>query len=327
MAIKIQGTTIIDDSKNIYTETGFYSDVTNSAIRPKSSSGGSYLQRWTGSTWDTILYAGNGGISCNRSVSVANGYYYYGDGSQLSNLPIPPLPGQFYYDGSNTAIRAPGMVFGQIGTIGGNSWNNVFIGKQEYWPPGQPYYRNMLETVFLKCEGGLAINPNAPMPFGSTTTPVYIHQQSGGLSWSFSSRRNKTSIEDLNIDYKKLLNLRPISYEDLWIEHPEFDENTNRIKHNKVRIGLIAEEVYEEIPEVCEFGYHFLDNEELYDLDEYGNKTNRRREPKKGAVKQAVNVNYDRLSVLLVGLLKEMNNEIETLKEEVKSLKESLGTP
>lgn len=86
MAIKIQGSVIIDDSKNIKENTGFHSDDSNSALRPRSSAGGSYLQRWNGSTWETILFAGDGGITCNRSITVNSPYKYYGDGSSLTGI-------------------------------------------------------------------------------------------------------------------------------------------------------------------------------------------------------------------------------------------------
>lgn len=327
MAIKIKGTEIIDDDKNIKDNTGLFSDANNSALRPKSSSGTSFIQRWSGSSWQDLASFNDDGISFNRNVNISGSYdLSVGDNVTIgNNLSVTGTSHSktFYHDG-NTAIRAANYIFGQVsltGNLNGTSWGNTFFGKRENWPSNTQYNRVMLETSFIKCEGGLAINTGQPMPFGSTVAGLYIHQQSGGISWSFSSRRNKTNIEDIDIDYKKILNLRPVIYEDLWIQHPEFDEETNRIKIDKLRVGLIAEEVYDQIPEICEFGHHYLDEIEVYDLDSYGSKINLRRELKPGAVPQAVNVNYDRLSVLIVGLLKEMNNEIESLKKENKDLR------
>jgi hypothetical protein len=347
MAIKIQGSTIIDDNKNIQDNTGFYSDANNSAMRPKANnSGQNYLQVFntTINNWDSILVAGLTGITCSKIVSansgltVNNAVLTANSGLTVNNA-IAQVNNylnswNFYGEiNGNTAMRSSQSIFGQIGSNPGNNngWQSAFIGKFELFPYWSQFNRLMLETSFIKCQGGLAINTSQPMPFHGgdgqlTVTPVYI-SDSGGLTWSFSSRRNKTNIEDIDIDYKKILNLRPVIYEDLWIQHPEFDEETNRIKIDKLKVGLIAEEVYEEIPEICEFGYHYLDQEEVCDYDECCNETNRRRVVKECVEKQPINVNYDRLSVLIVGLLKEMNADIEFLKEEVQTLKASLQTP
>jgi hypothetical protein len=93
MAIKIQGSTIIDDDKNIKDNTGFYSDNTNSALRPRSSSGTSFIQRWSGSSWQDLASFNNASIQLNRNVNLAAGYTYSGNGSGLTDVPAITLNG------------------------------------------------------------------------------------------------------------------------------------------------------------------------------------------------------------------------------------------
>ena len=98
---------------------------------------------------------------------------------------------------------------------------------------------------------------------------------SGFTSYEFvrdtSSRKYKTNIQSLTVDSSKIYNLNPVSF---------ITKDTN-----KSAFGLIAEEVYEELPELV----GVVDGE-------------------------PESVRYTRLPVLLLAEIKKLKNRIETLE-------------
>ena len=103
------------------------------------------------------------------------------------------------------------------------------------------------------------------------------------------------------------------------MKHSNLEEN-NRIASDFTELGLIAEDVYEYVPEICVVGYHELDRIKD-ELDESGFPIFGKI--KEGAVKQPIDIRYDKLSVIMLGLLKEMNADIEYLKSEIAQLKQT----
>ena len=347
MAIKIQGSTIIDDDKNIQDNTGFFSDANNSALRPKSSSGGNYLQRWTGSTWETILFAGNGSIELNRNVNLASGYTYSGDGSGLTNLPVPAFPYNYYFDNSNTAVRANGVVYIQNGngsdtyatfnsqgiglnkptTIGGLLTVNARSNSYTFYADDNNSAVRASVGVFLQNSSGsqtylyadtnsVQISRNLflySVPVGGTTAePNLKLGPGGGVKIIGSTRRIKENIQysDFEDICDKIYDLKPAYF--------TFKNSEN----SNIDMGLIAEDVNEIFPELAINGYYDDQYETI--TDENGSS---KIQLKKDAVKTPTSVAYERISIIMIGTLKKLRQRVIDLEEEVQTLKASLQTP
>lgn len=384
MAIKIQGSVIIDDSKNIQDNTGFLSDANNSALRPRSSNGGSYFQRWTGSTWETILYGANDGINCYRNVSVAAPYRFIGDGSGLTNLPSTAFPYNYYYDASNTAIRANGTTFIQNGNgtatfasfqgagapncnftsvgisgtlsvsgstgisnsltcnflriynpqagvdieLGGENKIELKGGSYQYIDFG--YYGNdwsgriiqVGNDMTIGARNNLTLGPdNNIRVFGVDASDAEVRVMrlnSNNVVKKVnigSSRRYKSNITNLTTEsFNKIYNIVPVSfnYNEDCVEGNDLTGQGNYLK-----MGVIAEDVVEFMPEVVQFGY-FNDQ---YEGDEMN------RVLKENAVKTPMSVNYESIFTCAVGALQQLRQRVIDLEEEVQSLKASLQTP
>lgn len=354
MAIKIQGSVIIDDSKNIQDNTGFLSDANNSALRPRSSNGGSYFQRWTGSTWETILYGANDGINCYRNVSVAAPYRFIGDGSGLTNLPSTAFPYNYYYDATNTAVRANGTTFIQNGA--GNdsfaTFNNAGIGLQR----NTAVSGNLSATGTISATGRSTSsthysddNNTALRAWGG----IYLQNGNGSSTHLYADSGKVQIVRSLYLDtvpegaetanpnlklgpgnlIKRLNSTRRIKEN---IQYSDFEHICEKIydlktayftyknsETSKVDMGLIAEDVAEFFPELAVIDYY--DDQYEYVLNtEMGFPE---RKLKKDAVKTPTAVAYDRISIIMIGTLKKLRQRVIDLEEEVQSLKASLQTP
>jgi hypothetical protein len=105
----------------------------------------------------------------------------------------------------------------------------------------------------------------------------------GTLHRATSSARFKKNIRELDFPIDAILNLVPKSFEDLNKDTTSF--------------GLIAEEVYEDLPQ-------------LVDIAVQG----------KDPLAQIQTVYYDRIGVLLIPIVKEQKNKIEVLEQQVSDL-------
>jgi hypothetical protein len=380
MAIKIQGSTIIDDDKNIKENTGFHSDPTNSALRPRSSSGGSYMQRWTGSTWETIFFAGNGGVNCYRDFTVSSPYKYYGDGSGLTNLPAPTFPYNYYYDTNNTAVRASGTVYIQNsnGTATMASFNNNTSPKVNLTSTGITGTLSVSDAVgisdTLTCDkvqitrSGINITIGGEnsieltggsyqfIDFGGNDYQGRIIQEGANMSLTArnnlifgpdnniivrgvdatdaevrvmrlnsnnvvkkanigSSRRYKSNIINLTTEsFDKIYNITPVSfnYNEDCVEGKDLTG-----KGNYLKMGVIAEDIEQFMPEVVQYGYF---SDQYIDID--GKKV-----LKEDPVETPMSVNYESIFICAVGALQELRQRVIDLEEELQTLKASLQTP
>jgi len=92
-------------------------------------------------------YAGNAIIAQNGSIAVNPGYYYYGDGSQLANLPVQPGT----YSNTNVAAYLAGSV-----TVG-----NIKSANGYYWANGTPYSTGGGSSGVSSITTGTGISANA----------------------------------------------------------------------------------------------------------------------------------------------------------------------
>ncbi|HEX8261240.1 MAG TPA: tail fiber domain-containing protein [Allosphingosinicella sp.] len=140
---------------------------------------------------------------------------------------------------------------------------------------------------------------------------------SNALYRSTSSLRYKTDVKDVDGKYlDKLLDLRPVRYRST----AEADDPS--LSH----FGLIAEEVAEIEPRLVNFTYADEDYEEVAvtaEDGEGGPRTERRL--REGAERKVPDgVQYDRLTVLLLGLAKRQQGRIEALEGRLADLAERL---
>ena len=119
--------------------------------------------------------------------------------------------------------------------------------------------------------------------YASASSDVNYNASTGEIFVVSSSRRYKSNITDLNIDTSKILSLRPVSYTD------------NETETNAV--GLIAEEVHEEIPQLVNY-------KEIEGYDEI----------------QPDSVKYSTLSVYLLKAIQEQQTIIDDLKSRIETL-------
>ena len=124
---------------------------------------------------------------------------------------------------------------------------------------------------------------------------------SGVFLRSVSSIKYKTGVEDAWLDYaKKLYDLRPVYYKSLGeFDNPDWSY-----------WGFIAEEVAEVDPRLA----HFKTTETSFD-------ENGERVETQLAEPEVEGVQYDRMVPLLLMLMKEQKEQIETLQAEVAALK------
>ena len=136
----------------------------------------------------------------------------------------------------------------------------------------------------------------------TTGSAANMHVLSSGVFLrSVSSIKYKTGVEDAWLDYaKKLYDLRPVYYKSLGeFDNPDWSY-----------WGFIAEEVAEVDPRLA----HFKTTETSFD-------ENGERVETQLAEPEAEGVQYDRMVPLLLMLMKEQKEQIETLQAEVAALK------
>jgi hypothetical protein len=348
MAIKIQGSTIINDSKEIQDNTGVFTDSSNSGFRPKSSSGGSYFQRWNGSGWETILYGANTGVNCYRDLTVVSPYKFVGNGSGLTNLPTPAFPYNYYYDATNTAVRANGTTFIQNGagndtfatfnsggisltrdtSVSGNITSTGRLNSSTHYSdanntalraPGGIYLQNSNgSTTHLYADSSqvqiyrdLYLNS---VPEGAVTAEPNLKLSSGNrIKRLTSTRRIKE-----NIQYSDFEDVCEKIY-DLKTAYFSFKNDET----SKIDMGLIAEDVAEFFPELAIIDYYEDQYEDVLNT-EMGFLE---KKLKKDAVKTPTAVAYDRISLIMIGTLKKLRQRVIDLEEEVQTLKASSQTP
>ncbi|MEM5792975.1 MAG: tail fiber domain-containing protein [Candidatus Aenigmatarchaeota archaeon] len=127
---------------------------------------------------------------------------------------------------------------------------------------------------------------------GTTNPGSYKLYVDGIIYASGSSKKFKENITYLEINTTKIYELKPVSFD----FKPEYKHLGEDIGGGR-QFGLIAEDTFEVIPE-------------LVIRDNNGNVSN---------------VNYEKLSILLLEELKKQHQEIIQLKEEIKYLKEQIN--
>lgn len=156
----------------------------------------------------------------------------------------------------------------------------------EVAPAGNNYFPNI---------GTTASAANAFLNSGSSPANELLR--------STSSRRYKREIEDIDDRYvDNALRLRPVWYRSaISADRPDWSH-----------YGLIAEEVAEIDPRLVHWGYRQEDWETLPSTDSNSGRSERRL--RSGAQKVPEGVAYERLTVLLLGLIKRHQACIEALQ-------------
>ena len=158
---------------------------------------------------------------------------------------------------------------------------------------------------------------------GTTASAANAYLDAGlgnRLLRSTSSLRYKTGVEDVKAEYlDNVLGLRPVKYRSL----SEADDPS--LSH----FGLIAEEVAEIEPRLVNFTYADEDYEDVVVEAGEGDAAPRtERRLKEGAERKVPDgVQYDRLTVLLLGLVKRQQSRIDGLEAKVADLAEAQPRP
>jgi|SaaInlStandDraft_4_1057021.scaffolds.fasta_scaffold36227_3 hypothetical protein len=139
-----------------------------------------------------------------------------------------------------------------------------------------------LETRISDENYVVVTHPNNTTNIGfNTTSPSYTCHVNGTFYASGSSRAFKENIEDLTVDSSLIYELNPVSY-DYKVEHKAKGYD---LPDGTKQIGLIAEDVVGIIPEIA-----ILD------------------------AGKVSNVDYQKITVLLIEEVKKLNNRLEKLE-------------
>ena len=141
-------------------------------------------------------------------------------------------------------------------------------------------YTSPTERMRITSTGALFMTS---LSYASASTDLNYNTSTGEIFVVTSSMRYKSNIADLDIDTSKVLALRPVSYTD----------NNSGMD----AVGLIAEEVHEEIPQLVNY-------KEIEGYDEI----------------QPDSVKYSTLSVYLLKVIQEQQTIIEDLKARIATL-------
>jgi hypothetical protein len=135
-----------------------------------------------------------------------------------------------------------------------------------------------------------------------------------------SSRRYKNNIKNLTSEwFDKIYDIVPVSfnYKEHCIEDPDLMREGNYFK-----MGVIAEDLEESMPELVQFGYYedqYIDNPDPVDPIKKILKEDPERTP--------ITVNYESIFICAVGALQELRQRVIDLEKEVQTLKASSQTP
>ena len=124
---------------------------------------------------------------------------------------------------------------------------------------------------------------------GDSNTPTFTYnlEVEGTFYSSGSSMDYKQEVQDYKPDTDAIMNLRPVHYE----YKKKWKKFGKRLANNNGQIGLVAEEVAEVMPELAVM----------------------KEEDGKDVVR---NVDYEKLTVVLLSEIQELKREVKALKEE-----------
>ena len=209
-------------------------------------------------------------------------------------------------DGSNANIEMKGGRYQYIdlGSGNGGDWSGRII--QDY------------SSMLIQAEDRLELRPNGNLFIYGTDTGeterriLYVTDNNRVKKVNItSSRKYKSNIANLTSEsFNKIYDLVPVSfnYNEDCIEGADLSK--------KLRLGFIAEDVAEFMPEVVAFGYH---------ADDYITDPNDPDGVKiinPYAVETPQLIRYDSVFTCAIGALQELRNRVLLLEEEIKNLKE-----
>jgi len=237
--------------------------------------------------------------------------------------------GRLYLWAPRTATSSGGDIYMyaggnfKMGIIG----NNGFVGINTSAPVRQLHVN------------GIFRNQGHPTTTAGANTHITVD---GDIYRSTSSILYKTNVEDLNDENANLIyKLRPVWYRSTCVDDPP----------EWSWYGLIAEEVAKLDPRLVQWGYHKKDYDKVtktrevpnrvaetnldgtQKVDEKGNviyreetsvETYEEEVLKENAEKSPVNVQYDRLPVLLIKTVQDLKAELDAVKKELADLKNSI---
>jgi hypothetical protein len=235
------------------------------------------------------LYNGGYGASGDVLYVRGNGNVGIGTSNPAAKLDVSTVTGNTTFNVTNT------NGFFQIQKSAGSIYFNLIDTGDMVWRNGAGSVTRMVLDA-----SGYLINAQA---YATTTSgAANMHVLSTGVFIrSVSSIKYKTEVEDAWLDYaKKLYDLRPVYYKSLGeFDNPDWSY-----------WGFIAEEVAEVDPRLA----HFKTTETSWG-------ENGERVETQLAEPEVEGVQYDRMVPLLLMLMKEQKEQIETLQAEVAALK------
>jgi len=195
---------------------------------------------------------------------------------------------------SNTVVGAfhndLGSCIFKIGDASNSSYSDLQLysnsGTGEIFKAGTAYtgWGGALALNIFNSNGDICFHPSGTaniMKVKTSGITVTGSVTASGDVIAFSDKRVKTNIKTIDNGLQKVLNLRGVSY------------NRTDIDDNSDKIGVIAQEVKEVLPEVVKY------NKED---DKYG-------------------VDYGKMAGVFIEAIKELKAEVDSLKQEIKELK------
>jgi len=165
---------------------------------------------------------------------------------------------------------------------------------------------NGLQVNYINSGTALSVKFNSITTTASAANAFLDSADSNRIYRSTSSLRYKKDVEDLdNLFADSILNLRPV-----WYRSKADLDNKDWSWY-----GLIAEEVAEVEPRLVHWTY----SEDAFDVETVDGVI--KKTVKEGAERIPDGVQYERLSVLLLDIVKRQNARLEKLEAEVSALK------